>query len=1084
MRIYAIFFLLLCFALKVFPQSLDTAQYRIRYSKLQDAFQNEKYQEAISILNAQLKSIEQARAFDSLYRYASFIGRCNWKTSNALTGQREAEKLIDKVIKLDPNKNHHLTALSELSWFYYETGNDSLCMKTDERYLDICLNYPDVDMIQLSNGYYNLGFDYLAIGDGKKSVDFFKQSIQPLLKDSVLNAEDLLKRYNALGSGLYRLGDYRAAKVAYTKTLFYAAMAKDNYQIQSNTANSYGNMSLVALDEGDYILAKEYLEKSLQHREQALKETNDPDLIHQENDNKIKGYSNLASIYLRIGEFELTEKLLNLAKSEKAKLLEANDPRLNLINESFGSYYLSIGETDKALESILSYKSGCLLHYGEKSFWTGFANKRLGMIYQERKEFDLAILAFSDAIRIFEMILDEESSQDLADVLVARSKAFARSGDLTNSNHDYQRAFSLLASTRNEHDPKLAYCKFIMAENYFVAGEYIQASSLIEEALYILEKYRNHLNKFTGRLKGLIPYLPDVYYLKARITLALNQDKKGQEQSLDLIRNAITEIRASQMALDHNSSRLEYYNMYQKVFQDGTDLLYNLYVKSSDSNYLDEVLKMAEENKTVMLRRQLSAFGSLKFAEVPDSIQQKENELINKLQSTDIIDDQLGGILKSEKDLDHLLVQLEKEYPRYFEMKYGDRVADIQRVQKELCLGGKNVLEFIGADSVFYAMIISENASSIVPIPRNGLSDLIMSYNNAVVRFDYSAIDKLGHELYQRIFLPLEKTLSSHEVLIVPDDEIFNVNFDILQRNPTGGIQGLLIQDFTFSYLLSVTTALQFKALQKEHGVKGILALAPGFTNDQKERYANQISGLKKLDNSFLNCIQQPFALRSASHLVEIIPGISLTGDLATEENFRQNVSKYDIIHFGTHTEVNNESPLLSRLILSSDGKDSLSANDGYLHAYEIYDMSLQAELAVLTACQTGTGKPNNSEGVFSLAYGFAYAGCPSVVMSLWQVDEKTSIEIIENFYENLSEGMPRNEALRQAKLKYLSIHGDELASPYYWAGMVLLGETESIEVNKSNSWYWILFVITVLIVITAFKWKVFKSRTDKRLEH
>ena len=1053
----------------IWSQKLDTAMYRLKYAQLEEAFQDEKYPEALSLVNQQIKSIQSSGTFDSLYRYAAFIGRCHWKVHDAITGQKEAEKLISEVIKRDPNKDHHLTALSELSWFYYETGNDSLCLKTDLRYLDICLSYDQVDQLQLSNGYYNLGFDYLAVGNGKKSVEYFKLAIDPLLSDSVSNAEELLKRYNALGSGLYRLGDYRAAKDAYLKTLFYASLSKDPYQIHSNTANCYGNLSLVALDEGDFIKAKEYLESSLHHRELALKATIDPDLVHQENDNKIKGYTNLASIYLRIGEFELTEKLLQLARSEKSKLLEPNDPRLYLIDESFGSYYLALGETDRALESILRYQSGCMLHYGENSFWTGFASKRLAQIYMLRKEYQLATSAFTKAIRIFEKISDEESSQDLADCLIGRSQSYARLGDLKSSEADYQRSLELLSLNRSEHDPKIAQCKYMMAENYFVAHDFASALSLNEEALAVLSKYREHLASYSGRLTGMIPYLPDIYYLKARIIMAMKVDQLGHAESLDLIRKAIAEIRSSQLAIDHNASRLEYYNIYESVFHDGSDLLFKLYVESGEQHYLEEVLKVAEENKTVMLRRQLSAFGTMHFADVPDSIQKTENDLLSKLQGNVVSEDKLSDILKSEKELDGLLIKLKKDFPRYYDMKYGDRVADIQLVQQELCKGGKNVLEFIASDSVFYGLLITENGSNLVSIPRAGLADLIRNFNDAIVNFKKSDIDAYGFELYQRIFVPVEKLLTSHEVMIVPDDEIFNVNFDILQRNPSGGNTDLLIQDYTFSYLLSVTTALQFKSLQKKHGVKGILALAPGFTDDQKERYASRVSGIRKLDNAFLNCIQQPFALRSANQLVNIIPGVSLTGDLATEENFRQNMSKYGIIHFGTHTEVNNESPLFSRLILSSDGSDSLSSNDGYLHAYEIYDLSLQAELAVLTACQTGTGKPNNSEGVFSLAYGFAYAGCPSVVMSLWQVDEETSIEIIENFYANLSDGMPRNEALRQAKLKYLTSHDDDLSSPYYWAGMVLLGETEPMEFESTFPWWLVIGGLSLLVLVAVF---------------
>jgi CHAT domain-containing protein len=170
---------------------------------------------------------------------------------------------------------------------------------------------------------------------------------------------------------------------------------------------------------------------------------------------------------------------------------------------------------------------------------------------------------------------------------------------------------------------------------------------------------------------------------------------------------------------------------------------------------------------------------------------------------------------------------------------------------------------------------------------------------------------------------------------------------------------------------------------------------------------------------------------------------------------------------------MNATSPMYSRLVLSKSGVAVDSEADGYLHAYEIYELDLRAQLAVLTACETGIGKNEDGEGVRSLGYSFAYAGCPSLVMSLWKIDEKVSSEIISRFYEYLAEGMPKHLALRQAKLDHLANSPEELTSPYYWAGMVLVGDVSPLEVGSFwGQWrWWVLAALCAFVLISGVWW-------------
>jgi CHAT domain-containing protein len=155
---------------------------------------------------------------------------------------------------------------------------------------------------------------------------------------------------------------------------------------------------------------------------------------------------------------------------------------------------------------------------------------------------------------------------------------------------------------------------------------------------------------------------------------------------------------------------------------------------------------------------------------------------------------------------------------------------------------------------------------------------------------------------------------------------------------------------------------------------------------------------------------------------------------------------------------------MLSKLVFSSPQKNS--GEDGFLNTYEIYNMKLKARLAVLSACETGSGKLQKGEGVMSLARGFIFAGCPSIVMTLWQVEDKSGAEIMRNFYSYLSKGKRKDEALQMAKLKHLELSDPLTAHPHYWLGYVNIGNPEPLYTSKDVYFIVFLFVIILLVYI------------------
>jgi len=159
----------------------------------------------------------------------------------------------------------------------------------------------------------------------------------------------------------------------------------------------------------------------------------------------------------------------------------------------------------------------------------------------------------------------------------------------------------------------------------------------------------------------------------------------------------------------------------------------------------------------------------------------------------------------------------------------------------------------------------------------------------------------------------------------------------------------------------------------------------------------------------------------------------------ATEENVKRNgkLNEYAYIHFAAHGYIDEERPDLSSLVLAQENN---SEEDGLLQAAEIFNLKLNADLVVLSACQTGLGKLVRGEGIVGLTRAFMYAGTPSVLVSLWSVSDISTADLMGEFYDGLiKHKLSKTEALRKAQLALLS--DDEYAHPFYWASFVLLGD-------------------------------------------
>ena len=168
--------------------------------------------------------------------------------------------------------------------------------------------------------------------------------------------------------------------------------------------------------------------------------------------------------------------------------------------------------------------------------------------------------------------------------------------------------------------------------------------------------------------------------------------------------------------------------------------------------------------------------------------------------------------------------------------------------------------------------------------------------------------------------------------------------------------------------------------------------------------------------------------------------GKVLVGREADEKTFKVLAPQYATIHLATHGVLDNRDPLNSYLLLTKTEDET--ENDGLLHAREIIDLNLDADLAVLSACETGNGRISPGEGVIGMSWAFLVAGARSVVVSQWRVNSASTTELMKKFYQalerkNESNGQTKSHALREASLGLLK--NRRYRHPFYWASFVLV---------------------------------------------
>ena len=401
-------------------------------------------------------------------------------------------------------------------------------------------------------------------------------------------------------------------------------------------------------------------------------------------------------------------------------------------------------------------------------------------------------------------------------------------------------------------------------------------------------------------------------------------------------------------------------------------------------------------------------------------------------------------LVDKEIELDRLTKRFERDFPAYYQLKYDTKTASATTIQQQLLSPDAALIQYFLTSTQLYILVLTREHSKVVVQPidstfRQTVSKFreLLSLNPGSKVYDGSTYSST---LYSKLIAPALPFISTKKrLLIVRDAELNYVPFEVLAAKPND----YLLKRYAISYAYSVGLLMNLSSPKSSNNR---LSIAP---------FAGNISQKATFRGAPL------VPLPASEEEVKQIGGDVYLEKEATKKRFLEQYREHGIIHFATHALTDDKDPMRSFVAFYPDGQEYR------LFTNELYDLDLkEAQLVVLSACETGAGRLQRGEGVMSLARAFAYAGAQSVATTLWNANDEATAYISTHFHEYINDGLSLDEALQRAKLDFLkSDLGRRYDHPYYWANMVLIGRTDPIEKDTVLWWSMVvgLFVLGVM---------------------
>ncbi len=976
--------------------------------------------------------------------------------------------------------------------------------------LHICQNNPEMPFELTGNTLNNLGYNYDQRGDDKAAESFYLKAIEfykdhPIHQFSAypqmqlgtfyfkrnsygkarscfqraveirekieLGTVGLANSYHHLGASNARLGNLELLQVYQLKALeiFRDVLGTNDLKV----AGGYSNLAYVAW------ASKTNAFKGVQYARKAI-------AIYKQNGREYSkscalAYNHLANCY----------DILN----EDDKTLSCHLKTLSIRNRVLGKFHIdvvaSLANIGNQYNSKKNYSKA--IHYYQNALesfeGTGLdEHEYLALIHTNLGNTYLSIERYEEALSHLQKGAEVFSTPTLRNHYQAYGpyrylgRYYLKVKDYDRAKKNYGIAIEKVKKLSRGTAGFLSFLYQKMSEVYLATDDFSMAAQYVDSTFVAL-----NYDKQIGDIENVQDKIELLSGLNAEAELLEKKYRKSGDQQLlvDLDKNLqltieLIDLLAASLSNSNARSTLlkNNYPIYERMIWAGQKM------GMTGDEGSRRLFEYAEKSKALTLLENFYENKARRIAGLPPSVLERELYLKRSIANLEKkryaektkadpngkkIDRYNSRIFDLKSSYDSLLQRLETSYPRYYKLKYDYTVTSVAEVQRMLSSNQTLVEYFVGQNSVFIFRIASDDhevieikkdfpLDSLVQQMRQGLygpyidkEAIDVSYRNKTFAADRFA--DAAHQLYQKLIGPIEAKLDSN-IIIIPDGSLGYIPFQALIKHQSDRSyrykeHRYFGMEYRISYSYSATFLLEM--IEKEHlstDRKSVLAIAPYYDGtpysvDPIRQVELEAMGIVDLVASRGSLEPLPHSGEECLTIQALWDGHVLKEEAATKERFIDMAGDYQILHLATHGKANDKIGEFAYLAFTEIEDEE---ENELLYIKDIYNLQLNADLVVLSACQTGIGELRRGEGIISLARAFAYAGAKSIVNTLWSVKDRQTKDIMIDFHINLKRGDDKSDALWKAQKKYLATHDGEKANPYYWAPFIAIGDMSPVE--------------------------------------
>ncbi|WP_164914191.1 CHAT domain-containing protein [Aquimarina sediminis] len=970
---------------------------------------------------------------------------------------------------------------------------------------------------KVADSYIDIGTTYYHLGKYHKALDYYQKALQIRLSIYGENSPEAGFCYNHIGNILSRLDKFDQAFEYQEKAL--SVLVPFFGEDHPNVALCYISIGVMNRRKGNHDIALHYDDMALIILVDKLGSSSiTVSVVYNELGVAFgkKGFYDQSMMYyektLEIEKKVYPEKhpfigtsfnnigFIHYFKGEYDKaILYYNKCVANYL-ESLGAGHSAVARTYNNIANTYKKKENynlALLYYGkamqirintlgEDHSFTSYSYLDIGDLYRVKEDYDIALFYYQKALKIHKHVYGE-FSYFICDTYNSIASLYTEQKEYSKALTLLQKSITIRLQIDGNHHPRTAKSYNQIADVYYKTKQYKEAIQYYEKAR--MANLKPNQESVSGDRLNSDQYLDlnvllttlysNANVLQERFTAYKNI--KDLKESIATYQKADALIQTIRQTLQTYQDKITFAKQAQEVYAGAIKAQVLQYQSDQNRQSLEQAFYYAEKSKANTLKGLLAESDARNYAGLPKAILDVEKNLKSErsVYTSSIVNERSAQAPDSAKiasyenelfDLsrkqDSLTQIIEKKYPKYYQLKHQNTIISVTDIQKKLD-ERTTLLEYFVTDDLLYVFTISKHDIKTTTLSVSKLNTSVEQLREGIVTKNTALFKTVAHQLYKQLILPVKNQLKGDQLIIIPDGSLWHLNFELLcaQKDSTNDPKrfSYLLREYAIGYASSINLLLA-PSIETSQSQKQPECLAFSFSDmaTMTDTSAMSLATLRDSDYDL------PGTRKEIKAISSIIDGQYYFGSQAIESNFKKNADRYSILHLALHGEVDHEHPENSKLLFTK-GKDFIE--DNYLYSHELFALDIPAELTVLSACNTGSGKIAKGEGIMSLGNAFQYAGTKSLVLSGWEVSDQTTPVLMKSFYTNLKKGMNKTRALQQAKLEYLKTADINRGDPFYWGSFYLVGDPSPIPFKDNSLLYWVFGLGGLTIIFLGVLW-------------